>query len=159
VTAIPGKLIDDSAGKFIGKYKGKDIELDNISINTINYKKRDREEYTQLRKEFDNSIRKNYLTDLSKNSEVVLQLKSHGVKDIEIAKLANGKVPRGYQVHHKIPLDDGGTNNYENLVLIRNSPEHSVFTTYQKQQTSNLSVGSDVSVQWPSPNGSVYPKK
>ncbi|WP_317451540.1 HNH endonuclease [Pseudoalteromonas maricaloris] len=51
----------------------------------------------------------------------------------EVAKLADGKVPKGWQVHHKIPLDDGGTNSFNNLVLIRNSPEHSVFTTYQKK--------------------------
>ena len=159
ITAIPGKYIDDSASKFIGKYKGKDIELDNVSTNTITYNKRDRESYIQLRKEFDSSIRKNYLKDLSKNDDVINQLTSHGVKRGDIAKLADGKVPKGYQVHHKIPLDDGGTNSVDNLVLIRNSPEHSVFTTYQKQQTSSLTVGSSVVVQWPSPNGSVYPKK
>ncbi|WP_236733940.1 HNH endonuclease signature motif containing protein [Aliivibrio fischeri] len=155
VTAIPGKYAD----RFIGKYKGKDIELTDVSINTINYKKRERESYIKLRKEFNSSIRNNFLKDLSKNDDVIKQLKSHGVKDGDIAKLADGKLPRGYQVHHKIPIDDGGTNSADNLVLIRNSPEHSVFTTYQRQQTSNLSRGTSVNIEWPSPNGNVYPKK
>ena len=35
-----------------------------------------------------------------------------------------GLVPDGWQVHHKIPLDQGGTNDVENLVLIKNDPYH-----------------------------------
>ena len=37
---------------------------------------------------------------------------------------SGGKVPAGYQVHHRLPLDDGGTNDADNLILIRNDVEH-----------------------------------
>lgn len=162
--AIPGKFVDDAAEKliknsFVGKYKGKDVSLDNVQLDNITYLKRDRAEYEQLRKAFDSSIRKNYLKELSKDPNVITQLKQLGVKDNQIAKLADGKVPKGYQVHHKLPLDDGGTNDFDNLVLIRNSPEHSVFTTYQKQKTTNLQVGNSTTLEWPSPEGNVYPHK
>ncbi|MGG1688404.1 HNH endonuclease signature motif containing protein [Pseudalkalibacillus sp. NRS-1564] len=32
----------------------------------------------------------------------------------------------GYQVHHKLPLDDGGNNDLSNLILIKNDPNHKV---------------------------------
>ena len=38
--------------------------------------------------------------------------------------LTKGISPKGYQVHHKIPLDDGGTNEQNNFILIRNDIEH-----------------------------------
>lgn len=55
-------------------------------------------------------------------------LSNMGFSDADILKLQNGKVPTGYQVHHKLPLDDGGTNSYDNLVLIKNDAYHKVIT-------------------------------
>ncbi|WNJ94326.1 S-type pyocin domain-containing protein [Vibrio ruber] len=144
---------------FTGRYKGEEITLKDVELKNINYIKRDRGEYETLRSQFNSSVRKDFLKSLTNDPVSLKKLKEHGVKDSEIAKLSQGKVPRGYQVHHKIPLDDGGTNDFDNLVLIRNSPEHSVFTTYQKQKTTSLSVGESHIVQWPSPNGKVYPTK
>lgn len=162
--AIPGKFADEAVEKivktkFVGKYKGKDITLDDVEVKPVLYEKRDRETYRALRREFDNSVRKDFLKTLATDPTALKQLKKHGVKESEIAKLAKGKVPKGYQVHHKLPLDDGGTNDFDNLVLIRNSPEHSVFTTYQKQTTGSLEAGSGTELQWPVPNGTVFPKK
>ncbi|SKA52332.1 HNH endonuclease signature motif containing protein [Photobacterium toruni] len=145
---------------FKGVYKGNSIILKDVDIVDLHYKKRERSEYNELRKGFNNNIRKDFLKDLSLDDKVISQLKQHGVGDSDILKLSDGKVPRGYQVHHKVPLDDGGTNDKNNLVLIRSSPEHSVFTTYQKQQTSTLKVGGDGEIiEWPIPNGNVYPKE
>ena len=143
---------------FTGTYKGNPIELKDIELVDINYKKRDRDEYLSLRKEFNNTIRSDFLKDLAKDKQAISILRQQNVTEPDIIKLMNGKVPQGYQVHHKIPLDDGGTNNKENLILIRNSPEHAAFTTYQKQQTSNLKNGDSVDLAWPIPNGNVYPK-
>ncbi|MFZ0155775.1 HNH endonuclease [Pseudomonas sp. Hg3Tf] len=36
-----------------------------------------------------------------------------------------GKLPnREWQVHHVKPLDDGGTNAFDNLTMIKNDPCH-----------------------------------
>lgn len=70
-----------------------------------------------------------------------------------------GKVPTGYQVHHKLPLDDGGTNDFKNLVLIKNDPFHKVLTNTQKTLTKDLNVGETMKLEWPIPDGSIYPKK
>ena len=49
-------------------------------------------------------------------------LRRAGFTEADILKIQNGYVPTGWQVHHKIPLEGGGTNDFSNLVLIQNEP-------------------------------------
>ena len=87
------------------------------------------------------------------------QLKTAGLTDTEILKMKNGYVPTGYQVHHKIPLDGGGTNSLDNLVLIKNDPYHKVITNIQNSVTSGVKSGQTIKTDnWPTPDGKIYPK-
>jgi len=108
---------------------GLTFEIPNISIKEIEYAKRAREEYQKLRREFDLTVRKEFLKDISKDTDKLREL---GFSEFDIQKLADGLVPKGYQVHHQLPLDDSGTNSFENLVLIKNDPYHKVVTNYQR---------------------------
>lgn len=74
----------------------------------------------------------------------------------EIPKV-KGRVPDGWQVHHKLPLDDSGTNSLDNLVLVQNEPYHKVITNYQNSVTKQLQVGDELMVQWPMFDGNIYP--
>ena len=96
------------------------------------------------------------LKDLSKDVEY---LKEAGFTEKDILKMQNGRVPDGWQVHHKLPLDDSGTNNFDNLVLIKNEPYHKVITNYQNSFSKKLSVGEIKSIDWPIIDGDIYPKK
>lgn len=98
-------------------------------MKEIEYAKRAREEYQKLRREFDLTVRKEFLKDISKDTDKLREL---GFSESDIQKLADGLVPIGYQVHHQLPLDDSGTNSFENLVLIKNDPYHKVITNYQR---------------------------
>ena len=97
-------------------------------MKEIEYAKRAREEYQKLRREFDLTVRKEFLKDISKDNDKLREL---GISESDIQKLADGLVTKGYQVHHQLPLDDSGTNSFENLVLIKNDPYHKVVTNYQ----------------------------
>ena len=158
VAAIPGKYADEAVD-FVGKYKGKEVVLSDIKMVDVTYVKRSKEELGILRKVFNNGVRKNYLIELSTDPDVINNLKRLNVPNAEINKIYMGRVPASFEVHHKLPLDDSGTNDFSNLVLIRKSPEHAALTTYQKQTTNNFSIGESVEVKWPIPNESVYPKK
>ncbi|MBB1482152.1 HNH endonuclease, partial [Pseudoalteromonas sp. SG41-2] len=153
-----GNDLKGAKGEFIGSYKGKNLVLKNVEFKKIDYLKRDRAEYKALRSKFDNGVRKKFLEELSDNKDILSQLDKLGVSSSDIAKLKAGRVPNGWQVHHKLPLDDGGTNDFSNLVLIRNSPEHSAFTTFQKRATNGLEIGDVKSTEWPFPKGNVYPR-
>ncbi len=77
--------------------------------------------------------------------------------ETDINNLKKGLVPDGYQVHHKLPSDDGGTNDFQNLILIKNDPYHKAFTNSQKELTKGLKVGDSIQINWPIPEGIIYP--
>jgi hypothetical protein len=142
---------------FIGKLHGKPVELPGVKTQSITYLKRDRATYEQLRKTFDSSVRKDFAKSLAQSSEKVDQLKKAGLTDVDIAKLADGKIPSGYQVHHKLPLDDGGTNDFSNLVLIKNDPFHKALTNAQNELVGSLAPGQSKLVDFPIIDGFIYP--
>jgi hypothetical protein len=55
--------------------------------------------------------------------------------------MAKGRLPSGYQVHHLLPLDDGGTNALSHLVPIKNDPDPMLITRYQIKKTQGMSAG------------------
>lgn len=113
-------------------------------------------ETDKLRKAFNAKERSEFLRALGKQQNF---LEKQGFSKIDIVKMQNGRVPNGWQVHHKLPLDDSGTNNFDNLVLIRNDPFHKVITNHQSSVTRGMKIGEVRSVEWPTMNGKIYPMK
>ena len=142
---------------FIGTLKGKLVKLKGVKEKKIKYTKRDPEEASKLRKEFNSGERKKFLEDLANDPEKVEQLRKAGLTEPEITLLKKGGVPDGWQVHHKLPLDDGGTNKFDNLVLIKNDPYHQVITNAQGRLTGTLNPGDTRVIKFPVPDGFVYP--
>lgn len=139
---------------YLGKYKKAHVLLDDVNVSKINYVRRDRAEYAALRSEFNSSVRPKFLKSLSDHPDALSTFDSN-----DLQRLARGNVPPGWQVHHKIPLDDGGTNELDNLVLIQNSPYHSALTKSQANITRGVPYNSGSEVLWPSPKGVIYPVK
>lgn len=154
ISTNKSKTISNSTD-FTWKLRGENVTLKDVKTKEIIYKKRSTEELNKLRKEFNTSIRKSFLEYISKDVEY---LKKVGFSDKDILKIKNGRVPNGWQVHHKLPLDDSGTNSFENLVLIKNEPYHKVITNYQNSFSRNLKNGEVKKGDWPIPNGKIYPK-
>ncbi|MBC1422398.1 HNH endonuclease [Listeria seeligeri] len=146
-----------SKTEHVGNLKGKSVKLDGVMEKTIIYTKRSGSERKILRNKFDSSIRKNYLKKLTSNSEYLKELKTAGLNENDIAKMKKGQVPKGYEVHHKLPLDDSGTNDFENLIIMKKNPYHSVITNTQNEFSKNMKPGESVKVKFPIPKGIIYP--
>ena len=140
---------------FVGEVRGQRVELPGVKTENFNYVKRDRVQYDQLRRDFDNHGRADFLKRLGANKEK--ELRAAGLNDADIALIQQGKVPQGWQVHHKKPLDDGGDNTFNNLVLIKNDPYHQAITNAQKRLVGDLKPGEARTVDFPIPEGSIYP--
>ncbi|MNS05753.1 hypothetical protein D3C72_371630 [compost metagenome] len=136
---------------YVGKYKKAYVLLDDVSVSELNYLRRDRAEYNELRKEF-NTVRPRFLKSISSHPDALETFDTN-----DLLRLENGGVPSGWEVHHKIPLDDGGTNALDNLVLIKRSPYHVALSKAQRIVTKDLEYNSSTNVLWPSPNGVIYP--
>jgi len=139
-----------------GKLKEKDIPLPGMKKKQIEYKKRPKAEREKLRNKFQTQ-RKHFLKDLANSPDKVKQLKKAGLSDIDLEIMRNEKVPEGFQVHHKLPLDDGGDNSFDNLVLIKNHPYHKALTNLQNDLTKGMSAGDTRTFEWPVPEGFIYP--
>ncbi|MGE9752991.1 T7SS effector LXG polymorphic toxin [Bacillus inaquosorum] len=154
-------VLYQSAGSddFIGTLKGEQVLLKGVKVKEISYTKRSPEETAKLRRKFNSSIKKQFLKDLSNDPNKVKKLKKAGLTDKDIARMKDGLNPKGYQVHHKLPLDDGGTNDMDNLILIKNDPYHKAITNEQNSLTKGLTPGETKKINWPIPNGEIYPSE
>ena len=73
-----------------------------------------------------------------------------------VKKLKDGLVPKGYQLHHELPLDDSWTNGFSNLVLIKNELYHKVITNYQNSIARTMKIGKSKEVLWPIIGKNIY---
>ena len=144
----------EATDNFVGKLKGNDVELPNVKKQNISYTKRNPVETKKLRNSFNNSTKGEFLQDFAQKHTD--QLKEMGFTDVDIAKMKNGKVPNGYNVHHKLPLDDGGTNDLDNLILTKNDPYHKSITNYQNSLATKIEPGTTFNIDWPIPEGDFY---
>ncbi|WP_163281675.1 HNH endonuclease signature motif containing protein [Enterobacter cloacae] len=139
---------------YLGKVRGETKLLNNIEVKEINYIKRDTSETMLLRKEFNNTVRKKFLNQLSNSSDA-----ANVFEPSDLFKMSKGTVPDGWEVHHKLPLDDGGTNAFDNLSLIEKEPFHKVLTNMQRISTRGMLPGDSKVTPWVMPTGSIYPLK
>jgi hypothetical protein len=141
-----------------GILKGKKILLEGFTKESMLYIKRSKEGLDDLRKAFNSKERGAFLKKIAGDSENIKKLKDAGITDDQLKLLKDGKVPDGYQVHHKKPIDDGGDNSFDNLVLIKNDPYHKSLTNLQNDLTRGMKSGDSKVIEWPVVDGFIYPK-
>jgi hypothetical protein len=141
-------------------------ELVGFRYEDLDYEKKDRVQYNKERKTDWDKTRKDFLVKLATDPNKKTQLLEAGVPAEQIQRMAKGRVPiidgKKYQVHHRIPLDDGGTNALTNLILLRDANEHrSVHGYYNPAEKAAkiLKVGQRVTVAYPIPPADtlIYP--
>lgn len=164
-----------SGTDFTGRLRGQDVTLPGVKTRALTYTKRALADAADLRKQFESTARfegtrknpgpvaqnrANFLKDLANDPTKEAALRAAGIDDAGLARMKLGKAPDPdiWQVHHKLPLDDGGTNAPDNLVLMRNEPYHKVITNAQDTRTGDLQPGQTTQIpDWPVPDGVVYP--
>lgn len=136
--------------------------LHGFTIQRISYvRKLDRQQYKRERKSEFKSVRKAWAKEMGLKRAA--ELEGAGIPKVEITRMAEtGKLPTGYHVHHRVPLDDGGSNDYDNLILIRDDVEHRAVHGYYnpgEQRIDRLSYGEvgDVALPMPPADTIVYP--
>lgn len=153
--AKPNKIEKDNY--FVGTLKGEKVHLKGVKVEEIIYTKRHPEETAQLRITYNNSVKKSFLKTFANDPIRVQFLRRAGLDDNDIARMKVGLNPKGWQVHHNLPLDDGGTNDFTNLVLIKNDPYHKAVTNEQNSLTRELTPTQSKRINWPMFEDEVYP--
>lgn len=141
-------------------------ELPGTKMLDIRYRKRDPVVTERLRGEFDNKVRGEFIEHVrkqaEKSEEVRKDLLRAGMTKEEVQFFVEeGKLPATFrEVHHRLPLDDSGTNEFENLVIIKDTPEHSAITQIQNAATSGMEPGDVRTISFPiiPPRAVVWPR-
>lgn len=142
---------------YVGKLSGKSIPFPGVKTRKITYTKRDPAERDRLRKEFDESIKQKFLKGISGDPARKKLLERAGIPPDQIDAMAAGKVPIDYQVHHRVPLDGGGTNDLDNLMLVKQNPYHLALSNAQRELTSGMVPGEKRVIEFPIPDSFLYP--
>lgn len=150
----PNPQLYEEMTNYLGKLRGEPRIVNGITITDINYIKRNSAEAALLRKEFDSTVRRTFIKEIANTPDAVNIFSSS-----QLLRMKNGKSPEGWDVHHKLPLDDSGTNSFNNLVLIEKEPYHKIFTNMQRSAAKNLVPGESRITPWAIPTGSIYPHK
>jgi hypothetical protein len=132
------------------------VEYPDVITEPFDYTKRDREQYKELKREYGREGRRQFLESLGNDEDKVAKLRRSGLSEEDISKIKRGLVPEEYEVHHKLPLDNGGTNSIDNLMLVRKNPYHRGLTNYQNAKTSGMKVGETRKIAWPKFTGFFY---
>jgi hypothetical protein len=133
------------------------VTLKGVDTMDLAYTRRPDAEHDEMRKQFNSKYRKAFVKDLAKDPAKEETLRGAGLGDTDFKLMAAGKVPPGFQVHHKIPIDDSGENEMSNFVLIRNEPAHKALTNLQMRETEGIQEGETRNIDWVVPRGYVYP--
>jgi hypothetical protein len=128
--------------------------LPNVPVITFDYRRRDIAEKSALRESFQMGDRQAFLAHLVQDRSA--ELRAQGFTERNLESLRRGKVPHGYNVHHIKPLDDGGDNRFDNLVLLRAHPTHEAIHRYLDPQLKGLEVGQSRPVSLPNPAPGAY---
>lgn len=113
------------------------------------------EERKARRNEFNMNVRAKFLEHLAKTQRP--QLKALGLTDRQIAKMKKGRTPAGFNTHHKVSIYAGGSNDFSNLLLIRDKPYHAMVHYHLiNPQMRKLEAGDKRSVVFPIPEGNIY---
>lgn len=128
--------------------------LPDIPVVEMVYTRRSQAERAALREAFDTEGRQAFLHHLL--TERSAELRARGFTERNLESLRFGKVPHGYNVHHIKPLDDGGDNRFDNLVLLRAHPEHEAIHRYLDPQLRGLERGQSRTVRLPMPDAGAY---
>lgn len=152
VSGRPSAINPDELKHYLGKVKGRTKLLHNIEVIKMDYVRRERSELATLRRKFQ-SVKPKFYKMLAEHPEAKKRFNQD-----ELTKMTKGLRPNEqWEIHHKLPLDDSGNNDFGNLVLIRRDNEHYIFNTAQKSITQQMRPGDVKETLWIIPASVIYP--
>jgi hypothetical protein len=132
---------------FFGRSGLKPIGFAGVSTRTKQLSKVSQAAYDKVTRDLENRARPAFLKSLAMKNKS--ELRKVGFSDKEISNMAQTGVlpawaqrgPRALQVHHIQPKDVGGANDFDNLVLMKNSPHHNAITQEVRAFTAHMERG------------------
>jgi hypothetical protein len=155
--SLPAAAVPEN--KFVGRLYNRDLDFPGVVTEFIDVVMQSPDTTEAMRAEFDRSKRGEILADLATDPDTLKDLVEAGLDAEDISRMRAKTCPRGYQAHHKLPLQFGGENLKANVILVKFHPYHKALTNYQREVAQRLKEGEMTRIRWPRLDGIVYPPK
>lgn len=135
------------------------VKFDFTAINGFRliekeYKTPPKRQREMTRDDFKKNVRPAFLKYIADNCEA--QLRKLGVTDAGLLRMRNGFGVNGFNVHHKLPIHGGGTNDFSNLIFMPIPPHDELHNKVINPQIKNLDTRSGVTIKLPWRDGMVW---
>ena len=122
--------------------------INGFKLKETEFKMPPKSEREAMREQFKKEVRPSFLKYVAEH--FVDELHAMGISDAGLARMREGYSVNGYNVHHKLPIHGGGTNDFKNLIIMLIAPHdelhHLVIDPQLKNQ--NLSRGIKIKLPW-----------
>ena len=128
-------------------------EINGFKLKEVEWTVPDKKTRKKLRNGFD-KVRKEFLMHIGETMEPALR--DLGLTDKQIQQIKEGSAPKGYNVHHKLPIHGGGKNEFSNLILIPMPPHNELHQKVMDPQVAQMQSGESKKVLIPWTDDMVY---
>lgn len=157
ITSAPAASANP-ATEFFGNLRNTKIPFPGVHLEEVRFSRRSEAENRALRLEFEKrgGHREAFIKAVVQDIATVERLKQAGIPIVQIARMQEqGRTPRGWQVHHKVPLAGGGSNDFDNLILVKFNPYYKAMTNEQNRRLQDVNASESRPLDWPFPEGRV----
>lgn len=137
-------------------------EVHGLKLTRMEYTVPTMEDRKKMRKAFDGNWKKGiegerakFLKYLAKHHEKEL-VDRLGLTKTDINRMKRGIGVKGYNVHHKLPIHGGGTNDFSNLILVPVFPHDQIHQDVMNPQVSGMVAGETRSILVPFSGEMIY---
>lgn len=122
--------------------------INGFRLKEVEFKSPPKKQREAMREQFKKEVRPAFLKYVAQHFEK--ELRAMGISDTGLATMRKGYSVNGYNVHHKLPIHGGGTNDFKNLIIMPIKPHdelhHDVIDPQIKNQ--NLNAGVKIKLPW-----------
>lgn len=122
--------------------------INGFKLKEVEFKTPGKKTRVARREEFKTQVRPAFLKYVAAHYEK--ELRAMGISDKGLESMRSGRSVNGYNVHHKLPIHGGGTNDFKNLIIMPIPPHdelhHDVIDPQLKGK--DLAAGIKIKLPW-----------
>ncbi|MBR1777098.1 MAG: HNH endonuclease [Alphaproteobacteria bacterium] len=121
--------------------------INGFKLKEVEFKMPPKSEREAMREQFKKEVRPSFLKYVAEHFPD--ELRAMGISDVGLATMRKGYSVNGYNVHHKLPIHGGGTNDFKNLIIMPIGPHDELHHLVIDPQLKNKSLAQGIKIKLP----------
>lgn len=121
--------------------------INGFRLKEVEFKTPPKKEREAMREQFKKEVRPAFLKHLAEHHAD--ELRAMGISESGLAQMRKGLSVNGYNVHHKLPIHGGGTNDFKNLIIMPIKPHDELHHLVIDPQIKNQSLKNGIKIKLP----------